>query len=107
MTIQAAITRKLEEHFSPVHLQVTNESHMHNVPPGSESHFKVVLAANAFEGLRQVQRHQQVYKVLSEEMSGKIHALALHTYSPAEWQATGQAPASPPCMGGSKADFAG
>lgn len=102
MTIQATITRKLEEHFSPVHLQVVNESHMHNVPPGSESHFKVVLATQAFEALRQVQRHQQVYKVLSEEMSGKIHALALHTYSPGEWQARGQAPASPQCLGGSK-----
>lgn len=107
MNIQATITRKLEEHFAPVHLEVVNESHMHNVPQGSESHFKVVLASAAFDGLRQVQRHQQVYKTLSDEMSGKIHALALHTYSPEEWQATGLAPASPPCLGGSKADFAG
>lgn len=103
MSIQTTIASKLEENFSPVHLQVINESHMHNVPPGSESHFKVVLASTAFDGVRQVQRHQQVYKALSEEMS-RIHALALHTYSPEEWQATGLAPASPQCLGGSKAD---
>lgn len=106
MNIQTAIVSKLKEHFSPEHLEVINESHMHNVPPGSESHFKVVLACTAFGGVRQVQRHQQVYKVLSEEMSGKIHALALHTYSPEEWQASGLAPASPQCLGGSKADAA-
>ncbi|WP_439133583.1 BolA family protein [Pseudomaricurvus sp.] len=104
MKIQTAITQKLEQHFSPAHLDVVNESHMHNVPPGSESHFKVVLVSESFEGLRQVPRHQQVYKVLSEEMAGEVHALALHTYSPEEWQATGLAPDSPQCLGGSKAD---
>ncbi|WP_373054340.1 BolA family protein, partial [Thioalkalivibrio sp.] len=41
MTMQETITRKLEERFAPEHLEVVNESHMHNVPPGSESHFKV------------------------------------------------------------------
>lgn len=104
MKIQTSIIKKLKEGFAPVYLDVVNESHMHNVPPGSESHFKVVLACAGFEGVRQVQRHQQVYKVLNEEMAGLIHALALHTYTPEEWQASGLAPASPQCMGGSKAD---
>ncbi|MBU3071469.1 BolA/IbaG family iron-sulfur metabolism protein [Aestuariicella sp. G3-2] len=104
MKIQTAITQKLEQHFSPAHLEVVNESHMHSVPPGSESHFKVVLVSENFAGLRQVPRHQQVYKVLADEMAGEVHALALHTYSPEEWQATGMAPDSPQCLGGSKAD---
>lgn len=104
MKIQSAIEAKLEQSFSPEHLEVVNESHMHSVPPGSESHFKVVLVCEGFDGVRQVQRHQQVYKVLSDEMDGEVHALALHTFSPLEWQKAGLAPESPQCLGGSKAD---
>ncbi|NIB44018.1 BolA/IbaG family iron-sulfur metabolism protein [Pseudomaricurvus alkylphenolicus] len=102
MTVQAAIEAKLQAEFSPLVLEVTNESHMHNVPPGSESHFKVVLVSKGFEGVRKVKRHQLVYGVLAEEMAGPIHALALHTYDEVEYQ--GQAPQSPQCLGGSKAD---
>jgi BolA protein len=79
---------------------VENESHRHNVPPGSESHFKVTIATTAFEGQRLVQRHQSVNRTLKEVLES-IHALALHTYTPAEWQARGEAaPQSPNCLGG-------
>ena len=37
---------------------------MHNVPPGSESHFKVTLVSDKFDGLRLVKRHQEVYGLL-------------------------------------------
>jgi len=102
MKIQSIIEQKLQEAFQPKHLKVENESHMHNVAPGSESHFKVVLACDAFEGKRQVQRHQLVYATLKDELAGEVHALALHTYSPSEWLATDAAPASPQCLGGEK-----
>ena len=43
MTIEAVIEEKLLSAFSPLHLDVINESHQHNVAPGSESHFKVII----------------------------------------------------------------
>ena len=101
--VETAIRTKLSAAFAPAHLQVDNESHMHSVPPGSESHFKVVLVAAAFAGKRQVQRHQAVYACLAEELQQGVHALALHTYSPEEWQQA-QVPDSPQCLGGSKHD---
>ncbi|MFO7704601.1 MAG: BolA family protein, partial [Halopseudomonas sp.] len=85
------------------HLELVNESHMHSVPPGSESHFKAVIVSQQFAGLNAVKRHQAVYRSLGDLMS-RIHALALHTYTPAEWLARAQAPASPNCLGGGKAD---
>lgn len=100
--MQAAIEQKIAEHFQPVYMEVLNESHMHNVPPGSESHFKVTLVSEEFEGKRLIARHQAVYAQLSDEMSGGIHALALHTYSPTEWALRESAPDSPQCLGGSK-----
>lgn len=100
--VEAAIHAKLTAAFAPVHQEVTNESHMHSVPPGSETHFKVVLAAPAFAGKRQVQRHQAVYAALADELRAGVHALALHTYSPDEWQANQSVPDSPQCLGGGK-----
>ena len=104
MTVQADIEHKLSAALNPEHLQVTNESHMHSVPPNSETHFKVVIVAADFDNKHSVARHQLIYKLLAQEMAGPVHALALHTYTSAEWQQHGTAPASPDCMGGSKAD---
>ncbi|EIK45445.1 cell division protein BolA [Cellvibrio sp. BR] len=102
--VENRILTKLAAEFQPVHLEVINESHMHSVPPGSETHFKVVLAAAAFAGKRQVQRHQAIYACLAEELQNGVHALALHTFSPDEWLASAVVPASPQCLGGSKHD---
>ena len=105
MKIQNAIETKLNDAFDARVLQVENESHKHSVPPNSETHFKVTLVSPEFEGQMRVRRHQAIYKVLAEELAGPVHALALHLYSPEEWEATGQsAPESPNCMGGSKKD---
>lgn len=103
MSTGDVITRKLSEGFSPAHLEVENESHGHNVPRGSETHFRVVVVSAAFEGKRAVARHQMVYAVLAAELQGGVHALALHTFTPSEWAARGaSAAASPACMGGAK-----
>lgn len=103
--IERSITNKLDDFFKTKFLQVTNESYMHSVPEGSESHFKLVIVSDQFNTRRLVQRHQSVYKLLSEELSGPVHALALHTYTASEWaEKNVQAPDSPQCLGGSKAN---
>jgi BolA protein len=103
MQIQTQIEQKLRTQFAPLHLEVNNESHMHDVPEGSESHFRVVLVAQQFEGKPLIQRHRAVNAILDQELKGQIHALALHTMTPEEWFAKGgEAPESPPCLGGGK-----
>ena len=101
MNIQNSIEQKLMAHFDPAHLEVINESFMHNVPSGAETHFKVVLVTPAFSGERLINRHRAVNKVLKEELADQIHALALHTYTHDEWTALyGESPDSPSCLGG-------
>ena len=95
--MQNRITEKLS-HFNPVYLEVVNESHNHNVPANSSTHFKVTLVSEQFVGKRAVARHQLVYAILADELKSGVHALALHTYAPDEWQ--GDSPASPDCMAG-------
>ena len=104
MTVQQDIELQLAQDFVPVYMDVVNESHQHSVPANSETHFKVVLVSQRFDGLRKVARHQQVYASLAGQLAGPVHALALHTYTTSEWQARQEAaPESPECRGGSKA----
>ncbi len=103
MQVQQQIEAKLANNLKPAHLQVINESSNHNVPPGSESHFKVVLVSEEFNDKSLIQRHRIINKILADELDGVIHALALHTYTESEWQSNhGNAPMSPPCLGGGK-----
>lgn len=107
MSTQDTITQKLNDTFSPEHLEVVNESNMHNVPPGSESHFKIVIVCDEFNNKPLITRHRLVNKALQDELSkeqseGGIHALALHTMTMEEWFKKGKTAESPECMGGGK-----
>lgn len=97
------VEKKLRAALAPSHLEITDESTMHAVPEGAESHFRLVVVADAFEGLSAVQRHQVVYRALADEMRDHIHALGLQTMTPAEWAADQERNQSPECLGGSKA----
>ena len=88
MQVQSRIEEKLSDEIKLQHLEVVNESGNHNVPPGSESHFKVVLVSPDFADLKLIARHRLVNTVLKDELAGQVHALAM----------------SPPCLGGSKSD---
>ena len=104
MSIAVVIEEKIRSAFSPLHLAVINESNNHNVAPGSESHFKVTIVTNQFEGKRLIQRHRAINALLADELANKIHALALHTYTEKEWRDyyADNTPMSPNCLGGSK-----
>ena len=104
MTIESIIEEKLLSAFSPLPLDVVNESNKHNVPPGSESHFKVIIVSSNFEGERLIKRHRAINQILATELAEHIHALALHTYTEKEWQDyyADNTPLSPKCLGGSK-----
>lgn len=103
MSIQQQIELKIQQAIQPDVLEVLNESHMHNVPPGSESHFKVTVVSDQFNGKMLIARHRLINGILAEELKGRIHALALHTLTPAEYFAkAGKVADSPLCMGGGK-----
>ncbi len=68
MTVQVQIEEKLARAIEPLHLEVVNESGNHNVPAGSETHFKVVLVAECFQGERLLARHRRVNAVLADEL---------------------------------------
>lgn len=106
MSRELRVRELLTERFRPVHLTLENESHAHSVAPGSETHFKLVMASAAFEGLGRLERQRAVLALLQGELASGLHALTMRLFSPGEWE-TAKADfemESPPCHGGSKHD---
>ena len=126
---QLWIEEKLEEAFSPVHMEVMNESHGRvedecalarphararaPLAPGlsysprpppcrRRSHFKVVVVSDSFLDKRLVARHRLVNGVLADESGGlPFHSLSIAAAkTPEEWGVSSQVPASPKCVGG-------
>lgn len=104
MAMQQQIESKVTAALAPTWLEVINESFMHRVAPGAESHFKLVIVSEQFAGLRLLARHRLVNALLASELAGGVHALALHTYTPEEWQDKRSAPRTPSCIGRPDAD---
>lgn len=96
MQLQTQLEELLQQ-CSPSHLEILNESSGHGgYFPGKESHFKVTIVSDVFQGLRLVQRHQKVYGLVGDLLApSKIHALAIHAYTLDEWK--GERPDSPNC----------
>jgi len=103
MNTEETIAHKVRKALQPSFLEVTNESNKHNVPANSETHFKVLVVSRQFEGQTLIKRHRILNKLLEDELSGGVHALALHTMTPPEWdsrQKQGGVAESPDCQGG-------
>ncbi len=103
MSRKQAIEACIQQAVSPLHLEVVDESPMHSVPEGAESHFKLTVISTEFENQGLLERHRRINQLLADQFSAGLHALALHTWTPGQWyEKGGRAPESPPCLGGSK-----
>ena len=56
---------------------------------GDGNHFQAIIVAEQFAGLTMIKQHQLVYSTLQAYLDdGSLHALALKTYTPEQWQST-------------------
>jgi stress-induced morphogen len=87
------------------HFELINESSLHSVPKGSETHFKVIVVSDEFENKTQIEKHKIIYALLKDEMGekkdNKLHALSIIAKSPKEWSQEKEnvkKQKSPPCI---------
>ena len=99
-TVETSIIQKLTAAFSPDHLDVVNESFKHNVPTGSETHFKVTVVSSVFDDHKLIARHRLVNKALEKELEGPVHALSISAKTPVQWAKTTTLHTTPGCKGG-------
>jgi len=88
MLVAEIIQEKISARLSPSRLDVKDESHLHaghaGAREGGQSHFRVMIVTDQFEGLSRVARQRLVNDILREELAGPIHALTLKTLTPQE-----------------------
>jgi BolA family transcriptional regulator, general stress-responsive regulator len=90
--VQAQMKAKLEAAFAPVRLEIVDDSASHAHHAGAkvhaaksggsaagvgETHFSILIASPAFEGMSRLARSRAVHAILAEELAGPVHALAL------------------------------
>jgi len=88
VSVKSRIEQKLTQAFQPESLSIDDESHRHaghaGARPEGETHFRVALVSAAFAGKSRIERHRMVNQVLSEELAGPVHALAVTPSAPGE-----------------------
>jgi BolA protein len=82
------MTQKLTEAFAPQSVKVEDESIKHEghagSRPGGQTHYRVYIVSQAFKGKTRLERHRMINDILSAELAGGIHALAIHATAPGE-----------------------
>lgn len=77
---------KLQAAFTPVSLEVIDESSQHQghagARPDGESHFRVRIVAAAFKGKSRVEQHRMINHILTAELKERVHALAIEAAAP-------------------------
>ena len=94
--IESQIISTLSSSMNISSLKIINESFMHNVPHGSESHFKIVVVTDDFNNIPILHRHKLIYKNLNGLMD-KIHALSIHAFTEEEFELNPVILDSPEC----------
>lgn len=88
----------LQQHLSPSHLEILDESRGH-ASGGVHTHLRVVIVSDVFDGQSRIARHRTINGAVADEMQSGLHALAIEALTPEQWAAHGEAAAlkSPPC----------
>jgi BolA protein len=90
MNTHETITRRMTENLSVQHLEVRDDSHKHaghnEAAKSGGTHFSVLIVSTDFEGMTRIARHQKVYALFKDIMPTPLHALALKTLTPDEFQ---------------------
>jgi BolA protein len=88
MRIADRIHAKLTAALQPTRLVIHDESHRHaghaGARPEGETHFRIEIVSSAFAGESRIARQRRVYALLAEDLSERVHALALTTRTPEE-----------------------
>ena len=78
--VEQIVFQRLTEAFSPMFLEVRNESEQHighARPQGGAQHLFIRIVSAQFSGINAVQRHRLIYNALLDLMPNQIHAVRI------------------------------
>jgi BolA protein len=87
MQVAAEIRRRLAR-LQPIRVELIDESARHaghaGARPQGESHFRLLIVADAFSGRSRIERQRMVYGALGDLMQTDVHALSIRALTPVE-----------------------
>ena len=77
----------LQQRLQPAHLEVPyhRSAHLRHTSAGGKGHFRLRIVSTCFEGLKPLQRHRLVNETLAPLFETELHALAMETLTPSEF----------------------
>ncbi|MCO5135349.1 MAG: BolA family transcriptional regulator [Phyllobacteriaceae bacterium] len=89
MGIIQDIEDKIRRKLKPAALEIVNESHLHaghqeTFDGTGETHLRIRIVADAFEGLSRIERHRRLNALVTAEMDKGLHAIAIEAKAPSE-----------------------
>ena len=92
-TVAESMQQKLTQQFNPAHLEIIDESHKHSghaamqdYQRSGETHFKVIVVSDSFEGKMPIERHRAVNECLADELQSGVHALSIEAKTAKQWE---------------------
>ena len=85
----ADLDSRLRQHFAPLSLEIIDESHRHaghqeSFDGTGETHLRVRIVAEAFDGMSRVERHRAINSIAADSLEKGLHALAIDARTPQE-----------------------
>ena len=89
MTTQDKIRSILKTQFTAHHVEVTDQSSLHDGHPEAQKsgggHYAIIVVSTRFADKNLLERHRMIYQALQKELKGEIHALSIKAFSPEEY----------------------
>ena len=83
----------LRRDFEPALFRIVDDSARHaghaGAAPGGETHYSILMVAEAFRGQSRIARSRALHAALSGEFASGLHALALTLRTPEEQERLG------------------
>ncbi len=79
--MQEKIETILKTTFSPSHIEVINESHLHSghqdFPDPGHTHFRIIIKATQLENMPLVKKHKLIYHSLASLFENGLHSIVI------------------------------
>ena len=77
------VKEKINKKINPENIILIDNSHLHSKHKSfdvNKFHLKIIIKSKKFKNMRKIMAHKEVFSVLKDEMSNKIHALEIEIH---------------------------
>jgi BolA protein len=89
MIVLAQIKEKIQQTFFPLFFEIEDESSLHaghsGAVPGEITHLRITIVSELFQTMPKIKQHRAVNDCLKDELNSGLHALAIKTLKPEQW----------------------